>query len=153
LAIAAHVTADESRRWPAAAATLGQHRSLEDRRQQVRRVDELGGSSVREDVRVAARQHDDLTGLEPHRLAALDPNGRLTFGDEMEWHEARVPGARSAEAPRAAGAWKPHDASRHGCRCRDRHRSGDPEMGYSGAFADLDGHVWQVSRADGFLIR
>jgi hypothetical protein len=26
-------------------------------------------------------------------------------------------------------------------------------MGYAGAFADPDGHMWQVSRADGFLSR
>jgi uncharacterized protein len=27
------------------------------------------------------------------------------------------------------------------------------KWGYAGAFADPDGHMWQVSRADGFLTR
>ena len=29
--------------------------------------------------------------------------------------------------------------------------AGNQEWGYAGAFADPDGHMWQVSRADGFL--
>jgi uncharacterized protein len=29
--------------------------------------------------------------------------------------------------------------------------AGNQEWGYAGAFADPDGHVWQVGRADGFL--
>ena len=31
--------------------------------------------------------------------------------------------------------------------------AGDQKWGYAGAFADPDGHVWQVGRADGFLTR
>jgi uncharacterized protein len=31
--------------------------------------------------------------------------------------------------------------------------AGEQKWGYAGAFADLDGHVWQVVRADGFLMR
>jgi predicted lactoylglutathione lyase len=31
--------------------------------------------------------------------------------------------------------------------------AGDQQWGYAGAFADLDGHMWQVSRADGVLTR
>jgi hypothetical protein len=31
--------------------------------------------------------------------------------------------------------------------------AGDQQWGYAGAFADPDGHMWQVSRADGFLTR
>jgi predicted lactoylglutathione lyase len=30
---------------------------------------------------------------------------------------------------------------------------GSQKWGYSGAFTDPDGHMWQVSRADGFLTR
>jgi uncharacterized protein len=30
---------------------------------------------------------------------------------------------------------------------------GNQKWGYAGAFADPDGHMWQVSRADGFLTR
>ena len=30
---------------------------------------------------------------------------------------------------------------------------GNQSWGYSGAFADPDGHMWQVTRADGFLTR
>jgi predicted lactoylglutathione lyase len=29
----------------------------------------------------------------------------------------------------------------------------DQKWGYAGAFADPDGHMWQVTRADGFLTR
>ena len=29
--------------------------------------------------------------------------------------------------------------------------AGNQKWGYAGAFADPDGHMWQVSRADGFL--
>jgi predicted lactoylglutathione lyase len=32
-------------------------------------------------------------------------------------------------------------------------KAGNQKMGYAGAFADPDGHMWQVSRADGFLTR
>jgi predicted lactoylglutathione lyase len=31
--------------------------------------------------------------------------------------------------------------------------AGSQKWGYAGAFADPDGHMWQVSRADGFLTR
>lgn len=31
--------------------------------------------------------------------------------------------------------------------------AGNQKWGYAGAFADPDGHMWQVSRADGFLTR
>ena len=31
--------------------------------------------------------------------------------------------------------------------------AGEPEWGYAGAFADPDGHMWQVNRAGGFLTR
>jgi predicted lactoylglutathione lyase len=31
--------------------------------------------------------------------------------------------------------------------------AGKQKWGYAGAFADPDGHMWQVSRADGFLTR
>jgi predicted lactoylglutathione lyase len=31
--------------------------------------------------------------------------------------------------------------------------AGIQKWGYAGAFADLDGHMWGVSRADGFLTR
>lgn len=31
--------------------------------------------------------------------------------------------------------------------------AGNQQWGYAGAFADPDGHMWQVSRADGFLTR
>jgi uncharacterized glyoxalase superfamily protein PhnB len=31
--------------------------------------------------------------------------------------------------------------------------AGNQEWGYAGAFADPDGHMWQVGRADGFLTR
>ena len=31
--------------------------------------------------------------------------------------------------------------------------AGNQKWGYAGAFADRDGHMWQVSRADGFLTR
>ena len=30
---------------------------------------------------------------------------------------------------------------------------GNQKWGYAGAFADPDGHMWQVGRADGFLTR
>jgi predicted lactoylglutathione lyase len=31
--------------------------------------------------------------------------------------------------------------------------AGNQKWGYAGAFADPDGHMWQVGRADGFLTR
>jgi uncharacterized protein len=31
--------------------------------------------------------------------------------------------------------------------------AGNQKWGYAGAFADPDGHMWQASRADGFLTR
>ena len=31
--------------------------------------------------------------------------------------------------------------------------AGNQKWGYAGAFADPDGHMWQVSRADGVLTR
>ncbi|QIN83325.1 VOC family protein [Rubrobacter tropicus] len=31
--------------------------------------------------------------------------------------------------------------------------AGNQQWGYAGAFADPDGHMWQVTRADGFLTR
>ena len=31
--------------------------------------------------------------------------------------------------------------------------AGNREWGYAGAFTDPDGHMWQVTRADGFLTR
>ena len=31
--------------------------------------------------------------------------------------------------------------------------AGNQEWGYAGAFTDPDGHMWQVSRTDGFLTR
>jgi uncharacterized protein len=31
--------------------------------------------------------------------------------------------------------------------------AGNQKWGYAGAFADPDGHMWQVTRADGFLTR
>jgi uncharacterized glyoxalase superfamily protein PhnB len=31
--------------------------------------------------------------------------------------------------------------------------AGNQQWGYAGAFADPDGHMWQVSRADGVLTR
>jgi uncharacterized protein len=31
--------------------------------------------------------------------------------------------------------------------------AGDQQWGYAGTFADPDGHLWQVGRADGFLTR
>jgi predicted lactoylglutathione lyase len=32
-------------------------------------------------------------------------------------------------------------------------KAGKQKWGYAGAFADPDGHQWQVSRADGFLVK
>jgi len=31
--------------------------------------------------------------------------------------------------------------------------AGNQNWGYAGAFADPDGHIWQISQADGFLTR
>jgi predicted lactoylglutathione lyase len=44
------------------------------------------------------------------------------------------------------------------CRARDAGaeiviEAGNKQWGYVGAFADPDGHMWQVSRADGVLTR
>jgi uncharacterized protein len=45
------------------------------------------------------------------------------------------------------------DASRAGRRAKIVIEPGNQKWGYAGAFADPDGHMWQVSRADGFLTR
>jgi hypothetical protein len=58
------------------------------------------------------------------------------------------------------GRWSPSDAAVDKLvrRARDAGakiiiEAGSQKWGYAGAFADPDGHMWQVSRADGFLTR